>query len=251
MRLSLAATLMILTTIFLSACSQDQTASVEDHGSEYHGRNGVQTVAMAAPVMGVSSSSNFSSHVAVNTGGTPFQHGQSAYANHVSVDTSPKPAYSAPVMQNKPILPQTSAAAPAAPLPKLASANRWQWPVEGKVTEKFGTQANGIANEGITIAAADGTPIKAAGAGEVAYVGTNVRDYGNMVILRHADGTLTSYAHAREILVAKGDHVQQGDVLGYVGQSGSVNSPQLHFAMRQGSTVVDPLSRLPQQVAAN
>ena len=239
MRLSVAATLMILTTIFLSACSQDQTASVEDHGSEYYGRNGTSTIATAAPVMGISSSSNFSNSMSVNTGGAPFQHGQSAYANHASIDTSPKPAYSAPAMQNQPIL------------PKVASANGWQWPVEGKVTEKFGAQANGIANEGITIAAADGAPIKAAGAGEVAFVGANVRDYGNMVILRHADGTLTSYAHAREIIVAKGDHVQQGSVLGYVGQSGSATSPQLHFAMRQGNTVVDPLSKLPQQVAAN
>jgi len=119
------------------------------------------------------------------------------------------------------------------------------------VTEPFGKQANGIANEGITIAAADGTPIKAAGGGEVAYVGTNVRDYGNMVILRHTDGTLTSYAHAREILVSKGDHVLPGDVLGYVGHSGNASTPQLHFAMRQNGTVIDPLSKLPRALASN
>ncbi len=237
MRISFAAALMILTTVLLSACSQDQQAMLDDRGTQYYGRPGTgPTTNLAA---------NYSNHIAVNTSSAPFQRGQSSYANHISIDTKPmQQAVAAPVMQNQPILHKV------APLPQVAS-NGWQWPVEGKVTEKFGKQANGIANEGITIAAADGTPIKAAGAGQVAYVGTNVRDYGNMVILRHPDGTLTSYAHAREIIVAKGDHVLPGDVLGYVGQTGSATSPQLHFAMRQGTTVVDPLSKLPSQLASN
>ncbi|MFZ8477846.1 murein hydrolase activator EnvC family protein, partial [Staphylococcus aureus] len=79
-------------------------------------------------------------------------------------------------------------------------------PVQGQVSERFGKQGAGIANEGITITAPAGTPIRAAQAGEVAYVGHNVRDYGNIVILRHANGDMTSYAHASDIVVQKGQH---------------------------------------------
>ena len=74
--------------------------------------------------------------------------------------------------------------------------------------------------------------------------------FGQMAILRHADGSMTSYAHAQEIIVSKGDTLQQGDVIGYVGRTGNVTSPQLHFGMRRGSQPVNPTSVLPQQVAS-
>ena len=141
--------------------------------------------------------------------------------------------------------------APAAPSQApFATANRWQWPVKGKVTEAFGQKAEGVSSEGIVIAAVDGSPIHAAQAGEVAYVGNDEKTYGNIVILRHTDGTMTSYSHARNLVVAKGQRVNAGSVVGYVGQSGSAKQPQLHFAVRQGRTAVDPLSKLPHQLAS-
>jgi murein DD-endopeptidase MepM/ murein hydrolase activator NlpD len=144
----------------------------------------------------------------------------------------------------------TPAPAPA-PAPAPMMTRRWQWPVEGRVTEKFGQQANGVANEGIVIAAIEGTPIRAAQAGEVAFVGQDTKNYGNIVILRHADGTMTSYSHAREITVKKGEQVQGGSVIANVGKSGNAKEPELHFAVREGKVSVDPLSKLPQQVAMN
>lgn len=133
--------------------------------------------------------------------------------------------------------------------PAASSASGWQWPVEGQVIETFGKQADGGDNPGITIAAAEGAPIRAAQAGEVAFVGSDMADYGNMVILRHANGDLTSYAHAQTISVKKGKQVAAGEVIGIVGTSGAVDVPQLHFAMREGTRTIDPLTKLPHQVA--
>ncbi len=133
----------------------------------------------------------------------------------------------------------------------FAKASTWQWPVQGNVVETFGQKTEGVSNEGIVIAAAEGTPIRAAQAGEVAYVGTDTKTYGNIAILRHADGAMTSYSHARNVVVAKGERVNSGSVIGYVGQTGSAKQPQLHFAVRENRTAIDPLSKLPSQFASN
>ena len=222
MRLSAVAFLMILTTVFLSGCTQQKTASIEDHHDGFYGRVAAQhsTAAMTATA---------------------------APVPQVSVAPVTKATAQTPTIIN------TKPVAAAQPVTVTASAQQtaWQWPVDGKVTQTFGNQKNGTASEGITIAAADGAPIHAAQAGEVAFVGHNIRDYGNIVILRHGNGTLTSYAHARDISVAKGDKVAAGQVIATVGQSGNAKTPQLHFALRSGDRAVDPLTRLPQRVASN
>ena len=115
------------------------------------------------------------------------------------------------------------------------------------MTKNYITEGTG---EGIVIAATEGLPIRAAGEGSVAFVGNNLSDYGNIVILRHKDGVMTSYANAREILVTKGDRIKQGDLLGYVGRTGNARSPQLHFSMRVADASVDPLHYLPRNVAS-
>lgn len=218
MRISAVAALMIITTVLLSACEQKQMAAIEDKGTQYYGRD----MAMAP---------RFTN--------TTYQAASidSILSTPIAAPSAPIAAKPMPVVQN------------TASVLSTASSG-WSWPVNGRVTENFGKQSAGIANEGITIAAAEGTPIRAASGGEVAYVGSNVRDYGNMVIVRHPSGQLTSYAHAKEILVSKGDKVMNGDVLGYVGQSGNAKSPQLHFAMREGDRAIDPLSKLPQNYAS-
>jgi len=120
----------------------------------------------------------------------------------------------------------------------------FRWPVRGKVITSYGAKTNGKANDGINLAVPEGTPIKAAEDGVVAYSGNELKGYGNLVLVRHANGYVTAYAHASELLVKRGDTIKRGQVIAKSGQSGEVASPQLHFEIRKGSTPVDPLQFL-------
>lgn len=123
------------------------------------------------------------------------------------------------------------------------------WPVDGgKVIAKFKPVAGNTkdkGNDGINIAMGEGEPIFAAAAGTVVYAGNELKGYGNMVIVRHADGWMTAYAHARSLNTKKGEKVKQGALIAYVGTTGGVKVPQVHFAMRKGKTPVDPVKYLP------
>src|SRR5262249_17905559 len=81
--------------------------------------------------------------------------------------------------------------------------------------------------------------------GVVAYVGDELRSYGNLVIIRHDDGFVTAYAHASRLLVKVGDKVRRGQPIAKSGQTGNVSEPQLHFEIRQAATPVDPEHYLP------
>ena len=120
----------------------------------------------------------------------------------------------------------------------------FRWPVRGKVIAGYGAKTNGKANDGINLAVPEGTPVKAAEDGVVAYAGNELKGYGNLVLVRHANGYVTAYAHASELLVKRGDSIKRGQVIAKSGQSGEVASPQLHFEIRKGSTPVDPLQFL-------
>jgi murein DD-endopeptidase MepM/ murein hydrolase activator NlpD len=120
----------------------------------------------------------------------------------------------------------------------------FRWPVRGKVITSYGAKTNGKANDGINLAVPEGTPVKAAEDGVVAYSGNELKGYGNLVLVRHANGYVTAYAHASELLVKRGDTIKRGQVIAKSGQSGEVGSPQLHFEIRKGSTPVDPLQFL-------
>jgi murein DD-endopeptidase MepM/ murein hydrolase activator NlpD len=120
----------------------------------------------------------------------------------------------------------------------------FRWPVRGKVITSYGAKTNGKANDGINLAVPEGTPVKAAEDGVVAYSGNELKGYGNLVLIRHANGYVTAYAHASELLVKRGDTIKRGQVIAKSGQSGEVGSPQLHFEIRKGSTPVDPLQFL-------
>jgi murein DD-endopeptidase MepM/ murein hydrolase activator NlpD len=135
--------------------------------------------------------------------------------------------------------------APAAkPAETTGALPTFRWPVRGKVITAYGAKANGKANDGINLAVPEGTPIKAAEDGVVAYSGNELKGYGNLVLVRHANGYVTAYAHASELLVKRGDTIKRGQVIAKSGQSGEVGSPQLHFEIRKGSTPVDPLQFL-------
>ena len=90
----------------------------------------------------------------------------------------------------------------------------------------------------------EGASIKSADDGVVAYAGNELKGYGNLVLVRHAGGFVTAYAHASEMLVKRGDHVKRGQIIARAGQTGNVTSPQLHFEIRKGSTPVDPTQYL-------
>lgn len=122
----------------------------------------------------------------------------------------------------------------------ISSTGKFVWPVQGRVLSAFGPKANGLHNDGVNIAAPRGTAVRASDAGVVAYVGDDLQSYGNLVLVRHANGWMTAYGHLNKPLVKKGDVVAQGQALGTVGSSGSVDSPQLHFEIRQGSKALDP-----------
>ena len=116
----------------------------------------------------------------------------------------------------------------------------FRWPARGRVINGFGSGGN----EGVNIAVPDGTPVKAAGDGVVAYAGSEVKGYGNLVLIRHDNGYVTAYAHNGEIDVKRGQKVTRGQTIAKSGQTGNVTSPQLHFEVRKGSTPVDPMRHL-------
>jgi murein DD-endopeptidase MepM/ murein hydrolase activator NlpD len=120
----------------------------------------------------------------------------------------------------------------------------FDWPVHGKIVERFGRQSNGERNDGITIAVPQDTPIRSADDGVVIYAGSGLKKFGNLVLVRHANGYVTTYAHARELDVKRDDQIKRGEVIGKSGQTGGVTTPQLYFEIRKDSAPLDPLPLL-------
>ena len=143
--------------------------------------------------------------------------------------------------------PEAAAAVTETPV-KTAEATgalpTFRWPVRGRVVTGYGAKTNGKSNDGINVAVPEGTPVKAAEDGVVAYSGNELKGYGNLVLIRHSNGYVTAYAHASELMVKRGETIKRGQVIAKSGQSGEVGSPQLHFEIRKGSSPVDPLQFL-------
>jgi murein DD-endopeptidase MepM/ murein hydrolase activator NlpD len=135
---------------------------------------------------------------------------------------------------------QTAAVDPMLIEPAARSSGTFLWPVNGKVVSEFGAAADGLHNDGINIAAPRGTPVRAAENGVVVYSGNELRGFGNLLLVRHADGFVSAYAHNESLLVERGATVERGQTIARVGSSGSVTSPQLHFELRRGTDAVDP-----------
>lgn len=134
---------------------------------------------------------------------------------------------------------------PAEPEPQIAeppprSGRTFSWPVRGRILSTFGPKPDGLHNDGINIAARSGAPVIAAENGVVVYAGSELKGFGNLLLLRHADGWITAYAHLDKALVQKGQNVRKGQAIGTVGSSGGVDQPQLHFEIRRGTQAVDP-----------
>jgi murein DD-endopeptidase MepM/ murein hydrolase activator NlpD len=126
----------------------------------------------------------------------------------------------------------------------LGNSPQFRWPVRGRVISSYGAKANGQHNDGINLSVPEGTEVKAAENGVVAYAGNELKGYGNLVLLRHPDGWMTAYAHNSQLLVKRGDTVKRGQSIARAGQTGGVAAPQVHFEIRKGSTPVDPTQYL-------
>lgn len=154
------------------------------------------------------------------------------------------PVQSARLAQATANVEEKPAETPAKAAEATGALPTFRWPVRGKVVTTYGAKTNGKSNDGINLAVPEGTPVKAAEDGVVAYSGNELKGYGNLVLVRHSNGYVTAYAHASELLVKRGDTIKRGQVIAKSGQSGEVASPQLHFEIRKGSSPVDPLQFL-------
>ena len=190
--------------------------------------------------------------------------GPSTSSRHLAPDVIPldnppaaraASAAGAPIHRAAP--PATASRSPPAPAPvrvrtepEAAKANpapaalphgaHFSWPLNGRILAGYGAAPDSGRNDGISIAAPRGAPIAAIEAGTVAYTGNELRGYGNLVLIKHADGWISAYAHCDELLVKNGDQVHRGTVIAKVGATGNVNEPQLYFELRRGKQPVDP-----------
>jgi murein DD-endopeptidase MepM/ murein hydrolase activator NlpD len=161
-------------------------------------------------------------------------------------DPPAKPARGKPNVDTAPTGNVRGAGTPAAtPLTsQQADANganpEFRWPARGRIIQGFKSGGN----DGINISVPEGTSVRAAENGVVAYAGNGLKGYGNLVLIRHPNGFVSAYANNGELDVKQGEAVKRGQVIAKSGQSGDVNSPQLHFELRKGSTPVDPTNYL-------
>ncbi len=133
-----------------------------------------------------------------------------------------------------------AAETPAAEAASDSANPEFRWPAKGRVIQGFKAGTN----DGINISVPEGTSVKAAESGVVAYAGNELKGYGNLVLIRHPNGFVSAYANNGDIEVKRGDTVKRGQTIAKSGQTGNVNAPQLHFELRKGSTPVDPTGYL-------
>jgi len=167
-------------------------------------------------------------------------------------DTRPTaaPALGAPVGKTLAVVRTAKPTLAAIPQPPPRAGGKFLWPVKGRVILGYGPKRDGLHNDGINIKAPRGTPVLAAENGVVAYTGNELRGFGNLLLIKHAGGWVTAYAHTERVLVRRGDKVRRGQTIGRVGSTGNVGSPQLHFEVRKGTRAVDPTRLLGPQTAS-
>jgi len=190
----------------------------------------------AAGVSGVSGATGSSTSTSGNSaGGVTVSGGAGTAARTASGKTIAPARGSAPG--------SAAAAASAATPPRQASAPSalpWIWPTDPAAAPQP------VQGGGVLLPGRLGQDIRAACAGRVVYNGTGIRGYGNLIIIKHGENLLSSYAHNRESLVREGQEVTLGEVIGHMGE-GAPQKPVLYFEIRRNGKPVDPLSFLPKE----
>jgi murein DD-endopeptidase MepM/ murein hydrolase activator NlpD len=183
----------------------------------------------------------------------PKMHGRDSSAVPDAKRVNAQPLNEIAVGRQAPPLPAQAAPAPSpsidapAPIGSLKAAeagSTFYWPVRGQVIAGFGAKINGQPNNGIDVAVPEDTPVKAADDGVVLYAGNGLKTYGNLLLVRHPNGYVTVYAHAKELLVKVGDEIKRGQIIAKSGKTGDVDRPQVHFEIRKASAPVNPLPYL-------
>lgn len=144
------------------------------------------------------------------------------------------------VSPDMPILPSADEYLPDAP----DYFDGFIWPTQGTVTSGYGWRW-GRMHRGVDVAGPVGTPVVAAATGIIEQAGWNSGGYGNMVEIRHPDGSLTRYAHNNSLNVSSGQNVKQGQQIAEMGSTGYSTGPHLHFELHQGGSAVNPVAYLP------
>ncbi len=175
---------------------------------------------------------------------TPLEPPENRTSAQASVSILPPPPPVKPVATT--VSPNASKMAMATRPTEPARLDRapvsFMWPVQGPIVSEFGKKPTGTNNDGLNIAAPKGAPVVAAAGGMVAYAGNEMKGFGNLVLIRHEGGWVTAYAHLERMLVTKDSIVAAGDMIGTVGNTGGVSTPQLHFETRLDGKAVDPQS---------
>jgi murein DD-endopeptidase MepM/ murein hydrolase activator NlpD len=158
---------------------------------------------------------------------------KSSEAKKPAIDKTPTGNLESGASQSKNAL--TGAQADAA-----GTEPEFRWPARGRIIQGFKSGGN----DGINISVPAGTSVRAAESGTVVYSGDGLKGYGNLVLIKHPNGFVSAYGNNGELDVKRGEQVKRGQVIAKSGDTGNVNSPQLHFELRKGSTPVDPTSYL-------
>lgn len=138
---------------------------------------------------------------------------------------------------------------PAASTPTPASTSGFQWPITARVTSEYGYRVHPVygsrrLHAGIDIGAAGGTPIASSNGGVVIFAGRQ-GGYGNTIIVDHGGGITTLYAHQSRLGASVGQAVNRGDIIGYVGATGTATGNHLHFEVRVNGSPTNPRNYLP------
>ena len=166
-----------------------------------------------------------------------YRPSQPTYRPQPPVRPTPPSRYEPPPVQPAPLV--ESSVAPSDAQVTAAGRGRFVWPVTGETLSGFGAKPGGQRNDGVDIGAPSGTVVKAAAAGDVVKAGNQVPGFGNLVLIKHPGGWVTAYAHLSVTTVKIKDHVEQGDEVGAVGQTGGAEVPELHFEIRYAPTSRD------------
>ena len=127
---------------------------------------------------------------------------------------------------------------------KNSGSIRWKWPTQGRLLSTFSKQS--ATRKGLDIVGRAGQPVRAAAGGKIVYVGSGLRGYGRLIIVKHNERYLSAYAHNRKLLVKEGQQVKQGQSIAEMGRSGT-DRVKLHFEIRLDGNPVNPARYLPKR----